>query len=31
MAQFLENHQTAEGKVRIPAKLRPYMNNKEWL
>jgi seryl-tRNA synthetase len=31
MAQFLENHQTADGKVRIPAKLRPYMNGKEWL
>jgi seryl-tRNA synthetase len=31
MAQILENHQTKDGKVRIPAKLRPYMNNKEFL
>jgi len=31
MAQILENHQTADGRVRIPEKIRPYMNNKEFL
>ncbi len=31
LAPFLENHQTADGKVRIPEKLRPYMNGKEYL
>jgi seryl-tRNA synthetase len=31
LSQFLENHQTADGKVRLPEKIRPYMNNKEWL
>ncbi|MDR1476594.1 MAG: serine--tRNA ligase [Rickettsiales bacterium] len=31
LAQFLENHQTAEGKVRLPEKIRPYMNGREWL
>jgi seryl-tRNA synthetase len=31
LSQFLENHQTADGKVRLPEKIRPYMNGKEWL
>ena len=31
LAPFLENHQTKDGKVRIPEKLRPYMNGKEFL
>lgn len=31
LAPFLENHQTSDGKVRIPEKLRPYMNGKEYL
>ena len=31
LAPFLENHQTADGKVRIPEKLRPYMGGKEYL
>ncbi|MDR3126321.1 MAG: serine--tRNA ligase [Rickettsiales bacterium] len=31
MAQILENHQTADGRVRLPEKIRPYMNGKEWL
>ena len=31
LSQFLENHQTKDGKVRLPEKIRPYMNNKEWL
>ena len=31
LAPFLENHQTSDGKVRIPEKLRPYMNGKEFL
>ena len=31
IAQFLENHQTKDGKVRIPMKLRRYMNDKEYL
>ena len=31
LAPFLEIHQTKDGKVRIPEKLRPYMNGKEFL
>jgi seryl-tRNA synthetase len=31
LAPILENHQTEDGRVRIPEKLRPYMNGKEWL
>ncbi len=31
LAPFIENHQTKDGKVRIPEKLRPYMNGKEFL
>lgn len=31
LAVFLENHQTKDGKVRIPEKLRSYMGNKEFL
>ncbi|MCV6599333.1 MAG: serine--tRNA ligase [Alphaproteobacteria bacterium] len=31
LALFLENHQTAEGKVKLPEKLRPYMGGKEYL
>ncbi len=31
LAPILENHQTADGRVRIPEKLRPYMNGKEFL
>jgi seryl-tRNA synthetase len=31
LAVFIENHQTADGKVRLPEKLRPYMGNKEYL
>lgn len=31
LAMFLENHQTEDGKVRIPAKLRAYMGGKEFL
>lgn len=30
-AALLENHQTADGRVRIPAKIRPYMGNVEFL
>ena len=28
---IVENHQTADGKVRIPAALRPYMDGREYL
>lgn len=31
LAPVLENHQTADGRVRIPVKLRPYMGGKEFL
>ena len=31
LAPLLENHQTEDGRVRIPEKLRPYMNGKEFL
>lgn len=31
LAPFLEIHQTKDGKVKIPEKLRPYMNGKEFL
>jgi seryl-tRNA synthetase len=31
MAPLLENHQLEDGRVRIPEKLRPYMNGKEFL
>jgi seryl-tRNA synthetase len=31
LAVFIENHQTADGKVRLPEKLRPYMGGKEYL
>jgi seryl-tRNA synthetase len=31
MAQFLENHQVSDGRVRLPEKLRPYMSGREFL
>ena len=31
LAPLIENHQTKDGKVKIPKKLQPYMNNKEYL
>lgn len=31
LAQFIENHQTAEGRVRLPKAIQPYMNGKEYL
>ncbi|MDR1008957.1 MAG: serine--tRNA ligase [Rickettsiales bacterium] len=31
LAQFIENHQTEDGRVRLPEKIRPYMNNNEYL
>ncbi len=31
LAPLIENHQTKDGNVRIPEKLRPYMQNKEFL
>lgn len=31
LAVFLENHQTKDGKVRLPEKIRPYLGNKEYL
>ena len=31
MIAILEQHQTSEGKVRIPEKLRPYLQNREYL
>jgi seryl-tRNA synthetase len=27
----MENHQQADGTVRIPAKLQPYMNGKKFI
>ena len=27
LAPLIENHQTKDGKVKIPTKLQPYMNN----
>ena len=29
LVPFLEQHQTAEGKIKLPSKLRGYMGNKE--
>ena len=31
IAQFLENHQEKDGRVKLPAAIRPYMNDKEYL
>ncbi len=31
LVPFLENHQQADGTVRIPEKLRPYMGGKEFI
>jgi seryl-tRNA synthetase len=31
VATLLEVHQTPTGRVRIPARLRPYMRGKEYL
>ncbi len=31
LVPFLENHQQADGRIRIPEKLRPYMNSKEFI
>ncbi len=31
LVPFLENHQTKDGKIRIPAKLRPYLTNQEFI
>jgi seryl-tRNA synthetase len=28
---LLENHQTRDGRVRIPKALRPYMQNREFI
>ena len=31
MVAVLENHQQADGRIRIPQALRPYLNGQEWL
>lgn len=31
LAALLENHQTKDGKIRIPKALQPYMGNKEFI
>lgn len=31
MVAVLENHQQADGRIRIPLALRPYLNHQEWL
>jgi seryl-tRNA synthetase len=31
LVPFLENHQQADGSIKIPAKLRPYLNGAEYL
>jgi seryl-tRNA synthetase len=31
LVPLLEQHQQADGKIRIPAKLRPYLGNREFL
>ena len=31
LAPFMENHQQADGTVRIPEKLQPYMNGKKFI
>ncbi|MDO4247316.1 MAG: serine--tRNA ligase, partial [Deinococcus sp.] len=31
LVPFLENHQQADGTVRVPAALRPYLGGKEVL
>jgi seryl-tRNA synthetase len=28
---LMENHQNAQGQVRIPKPLRPYMGGREWI
>jgi seryl-tRNA synthetase len=31
LVPFLENHQQADGRIKIPEKLRPYLNGQEYL
>ena len=31
LVAVLENHQQADGRIRIPQALRPYLNHQEWL
>ena len=31
LVPLLEQHQTADGKIRVPAKLKPYLGNREFL
>ena len=31
LVPFLENHQQADGRIRVPAALRPYLGGKEYL
>lgn len=31
LAPLMENHQQADGSIKIPTKLRPYMNGKEFI
>ncbi len=31
LVPFIENHQQADGTIRIPAKLQPYMNGKKYI